>query len=81
MAETCTNTSLLPSSGAMKPNPFDSLNYLTVPFAASVRAMELAASKSLRRCILVLRLLPLMGDVHQLEAWGSRLTVLTDCTT
>lgn len=29
IAEKCTNTSLLPSAGVMKPKPLDSLNHLT----------------------------------------------------
>src|SRR5438105_4992582 len=36
MALKCTNTSLLPSSGAMNPNPLASLNHFTVPFAMSL---------------------------------------------
>src|SRR5436190_23389667 len=31
MSDWCTNTSLEPSSGAMKPNPLVALNHLTVP--------------------------------------------------
>jgi hypothetical protein len=31
MAEKCTNTSLPPSEGEIKPKPLDSLNHLTVP--------------------------------------------------
>src|SRR5678815_112158 len=35
IAEKCANTSLPPPSGVMKPNPFASLNHLTVPVAMS----------------------------------------------
>ena len=33
----CTNTSLLPSSGVMKPNPLDSLNHLTLPLILDIK--------------------------------------------
>ena len=36
IAEKCTNTSLLPSAGVMKPKPFDSLNHLTVPLSLAI---------------------------------------------
>src|SRR5579864_1299170 len=36
MSDWCTKTSLEPSSGAMKPNPFVALNHLTVPTAIVV---------------------------------------------
>jgi hypothetical protein len=33
IAEKCANKSSLPSSGVIKPNPFESLNHFTVPVA------------------------------------------------
>jgi hypothetical protein len=33
IAEKCANKSSLPSSGVMKPKPFESLNHFTVPIA------------------------------------------------
>src|SRR5687768_2886962 len=43
MDEKCTNRSLLPSSGVMKPKPFASLNHFTVPvliFCVSLQSLR-----------------------------------------
>ena len=39
IAEKCTNTSAVPSSGAMKPKPLSALNHFTVPVAISPRPL------------------------------------------
>ena len=44
IAEKCANTSALPSSGVMKPNPFSALNHLTVPVAMMWLAATVADS-------------------------------------
>ena len=69
----CTNTSLPPSDGSMKPNPFSVLNHLTVPtaiVAVSTVSTSLPSIQDLGRRIAALNVVHDRCDDENIQADG-----------